>query len=84
MEIIKLRTENLAAAYATVAFLIKNPGTNQTNVYRFINTQKKCLRGYKDPMHYRNYYNIMFYLHINGLIRTENKGRSILYYAVTQ
>ncbi len=79
----KLRRENLAAAYATVAFLIKNPGTKQKDVHIFINSQKDCLRGVKRPMHYMNYQNILRYLFDKDMINTLQSGKSVLYYAKT-
>lgn len=77
----KLRRENLAAAYATVAFLIKNPGTKQKDVHIFINSQKACLRDVKRPMHYMNYENILRYLFDNDMINTLRSGKNVLYYA---
>jgi len=80
----KLNTENQNAATATVKYLKKNPGINQTQVYIFINTQKELLRAYNTPMHYKNYENIISYLHENNLIRVEQNTKGKFYYATTK
>lgn len=79
---IKLGKENQAAADAVVAFLKENPGSNQSDVYRFINSKKAVLKNYKDPMHYKNYENIIDWLVGQKLIRSEKTGKLRLYFAI--
>jgi len=77
----KLGQENQKAADSLVAHLKSNPGIIQSDVHRFINTQKGVLKNYKDPMHYKNYENILRYLNDTKQIETKREGGKVKYFA---